>query len=377
MDTLLDIRNHVAFLTLNRPAALNALSFEMLGELAAMLRACADDPAIYAVLIQGAGEKAFCAGGDLRAIYRSYQDGEPLHERFFEDEYRLDYFLHRYPKPYVAVMDGIVMGGGMGIAQGAGLRIVGERTRMAMPEVGIGLFPDVGASYFLPRLPGSLGAYLALTGTTLGAADALYAELADVHLPRSAVMRLVAAVETISWGETPPADLELAIRKLAVDEPPPGPPQGAAHGPRDLSLSALRPAIDAHFGQATVAGILDSLSREARPEFADWAGQTARLMQSRSPLMSAVTLAQLERGKALTLAQCFRMELGMVREAFARGEFIEGIRALIIDKDNTPRWRPARREAVTEAMVEAFFREWWPDASSHPLGSLESDYGSA
>jgi len=373
MEILLDIRNHIAFLTLNRPAALNALSRDMLGELAATMRTCADDPAVYAVLIQGAGEKAFCAGGDVRALYQSYLDGGTLHEEFFTEEYRLDYFLHRYRKPYVALMDGIVMGGGMGIAQGAGIRIVGERTRMAMPEVGIGLFPDVGASYFLSRLPGSLGVYLALTGTTLRAADALYAELADFFLPRSQVLRLIQNLEQLVWSEEPRADVGLAIRKLAADEPTPG---TRAAGTHEAPLRALRPAIDAHFGQPTVAGILDSLSREVRPEFAEWAEQTARLMNTRSPLMSAVTLEQLKRGRTLTLAQCFRMELGMVRECFASGEFIEGIRALIIDKDNAPRWRPARREDVTTAMVEAFFRERWPDAAAHPLGSLESDYGS-
>src|SRR5579872_4390921 len=164
MEVLSEARNHVAFITLNRPAALNALSLGMILELRDVLERCAADPNIHSVLLRGAGEKAFCAGGDIRALYHSFKNGESLHREFFAAEYPVDYLLYDYPKPYIVVMDGIVMGGGMGLAQGSRLRIVGERTRMAMPEVAIGFFPDVGGSYFLSRLPGKLGAYLALTG---------------------------------------------------------------------------------------------------------------------------------------------------------------------------------------------------------------------
>jgi enoyl-CoA hydratase/carnithine racemase len=163
-EILSETANHVAFITLNRPEALNALSYEMITELRKVLQACAKDDGVRAIVLQGAGDKAFCAGGDIRALYQSFKDSGKLHHDFFVAEYSLDYRLHTYPKPYVALIDGITMGGGMGLAQGSTLRVVGERTRIAMPEVGIGLFPDVGASYFLSRLPGSLGPYLALTG---------------------------------------------------------------------------------------------------------------------------------------------------------------------------------------------------------------------
>jgi enoyl-CoA hydratase/carnithine racemase len=163
-EILFEARNHVGLVTLNRPAVLNALSYSMILEMHAQLRQWALDPSIYAVVVRGAGDKAFCAGGDVRAVHASFTQSSNAHRDFFASEYRLDYFIHRYPKPYIALMDGIVMGGGMGIAQGASLRVVTDRTRMAMPEVGIGFFPDVGASYFLSRLPVALGAYLGLSG---------------------------------------------------------------------------------------------------------------------------------------------------------------------------------------------------------------------
>jgi enoyl-CoA hydratase/carnithine racemase len=162
-EILCEISNHIAFITLNRPEALNALSLDMIIELRSLLDGYAADPQIHAVLIKGAGGKAFCAGGDIRALYQSFKNSGSLHREFFLREYPLDYLLYAYPKPYAVLMDGITMGGGMGLAQGSTLRIVGERTRIAMPEVAIGFFPDVGASYFLSRLPGAIGVYLALT----------------------------------------------------------------------------------------------------------------------------------------------------------------------------------------------------------------------
>src|SRR5450631_2878675 len=174
MEVLSEIRNHIAFVTLNRPDALNVLSLSMLGALRKTLGDHAVDPEVHAVLVRGAGDKAFCAGGDIRALYQSYQESASLHREFFITEYALDYLLYSYSKPYAVLMDGITMGGGMGLAQGSTLRIVGEHTRIAMPEVAIGFFPDVGASYFLSRLPGCLGSYLALTGVQVRGADAVY-----------------------------------------------------------------------------------------------------------------------------------------------------------------------------------------------------------
>ena len=354
-----EIRNRVAFITLNRPAALNALSLEMIVELREALRRIAGDSGVHAVLIQGAGEKAFCAGGDIRALYDSYKTQGSLHRDFFAVEYPLDYILHSYPKPYVAVLDGITMGGGMGIAQGSRLRIVGERTRMAMPEVAIGFFPDVGASFFLSRLPGSLGPYLALTGVQIRAADALYAGLADVYLPRAGANRLEEELSALTWvrGEDHRAAIDGLIERLAGD---PGP----------APLAGLRPAIDEHFAAATVPALLASLALESRPEYADWARETSALLNARSPTMLAVTLKQLQLGRSMTLAQCLRMEIGMAWQCFVQGDFIEGIRAVVIDKDNKPRWQPARTAEVTDASVEAIFKSPWAD-TVHPLANLE------
>jgi enoyl-CoA hydratase/carnithine racemase len=350
--------NHIAFITLNRPAALNALSFEMITLLRKVLQRCASDDAVKAILLQGAGDKAFCAGGDIRALYQSFKDSGRLHHDFFVAEYSLDYLLHAYPKPYVALIDGITMGGGMGLAQGSTLRVVGERTRIAMPEVGIGLFPDVGASYFLSRLPGSLGPYLALTGVQVRGADAVYARLADVFLPPAGIDALTADFAAIRWT----SDSVLDVRSVVHAR--------AAQGLPAPSLSVLRPAIDGHFAHATVPKILTSLDGESRSEYADWAQQTAKLMRSRSPTMLSVALYQLQRGKSMELADCFRMELGMIEQCFEQGDFIEGIRALLIDKDNSPRWRPMRLDEVTDASVKAFFRDRWR-ARSHPLADLE------
>ena len=357
-EILCEVRNHMAFITLNRPAALNALSFEMIVELRAQLRKCVRDDEIRAVLLRGAGDKAFCAGGDIRALYQSFKDSGKLHREFFIAEYPLDYLLYSFPKPYLALMDGITMGGGMGLAQGSTLRIVGERTRIAMPEVGIGLFPDVGASYFLSRLPGSLGPYLALSGVQIRGADAVYARLADVFLPPPAVASLDSDLAALNWTDDSAAD----IRRLVHAH--------AAQGLPAPSLSVLRPAIDTHFSQTSVPNILASLDAESRPEYADWAQQTAKLMRNRSPTMLCVTLRQLQRGKTLDLAACFRMELGMIEQCFEQGDFLEGVRALLIDKDNSPHWKPSRLDEVTDASVDAFFRERWR-GRAHPLGDLE------
>ena len=357
-EVLCEIRNHVAILTLNRPSALNALSLEMIVRLRELLVEQAADAQAYAVLIRGAGDKAFCAGGDVRALYQSVKDSRTLHREFLIREYPLDYLLHFYPKPYVALMDGITMGGGMGIAQGSPLRIVGDGTRIAMPEVAIGFFPDVGAGYFLSRLPGALGMYLALTGVQIRGADALYGQLADVYLAPAAIASLIADLDQLRWGDDPRADLRQFIHSRA------------AHGLAAPTLSALRPGIDRHFSHSSVPAILDSLEAETEAQFADWAAQTAKLMRTRSPTMVCATLRQLQRAKNLNLAACLRMELNMAQECFEQGDFMEGVRALLIDKDNAPRWKPARIEDVTDAMVDAFFRNRWT-AAAHPLAILE------
>jgi enoyl-CoA hydratase/carnithine racemase len=324
-EILAGIHAGVATVTLNRPSALNALSLGMLEALARWLDAWERDDRVRLVVLRGAGEKAFCAGGDIRALHARIASGDPGVHRFFEVEYALDYRIHTYPKTVVAVLDGVVMGGGMGLAQGADVRIVGSRTKMAMPETAIGLFPDVGGSYFLPRVPGEVGTYLGLVGPTLAAADALYCGLADVYA-------------------------------------------GAAPLP-EPELAALRPAIDEHFAKRTVEAIVASLAKEDRAPFRDWAGKTLEALSKRSPTMLAVTLEQLRRGARLSLAECLRMELNLIHGCFEQGDILEGIRALIVDKDNQPRWRPPTVGQVARDAVEAFFAPRWQPAQ-HPLAFL-------
>jgi enoyl-CoA hydratase/carnithine racemase len=359
LEVLSEIRNHVAFVTLNRPEALNALSLGMIQRLRTLFSEFSADPEVFAVLIRGAGEKAFCAGGDIRALYKSFKNSGSLHNQFFAAEYPLDYLLYSYPKPYAALLDGITLGGGMGISQGSRLRIVGERTQMAMPEVAIGFFPDVGGSYFLSRLPGMLGTYLALTGLKIRAADALYSQLADIYLPPEAIASTAADLSTLHWSNDHFADLQRFLRARAAA------PKSSP------TLLALREAIDLHFSKASVAAIFSSLESETRGAYATWAEETAKVMRSRSPTLLSVTLRQLQRGASMSLADCFRMELGMAAHSFEQGDFLEGVRAVLIDKDNKPRWQPARIEDITDSMIEAWFSERWRGAA-HPLAALES-----
>jgi enoyl-CoA hydratase/carnithine racemase len=368
VEILCEVRNSLGCVTLNRPAALNALSLGMVEELKAALQRFAVDRNVRGVLLQGAGEKAFCAGGDVRALYDSFHAAGTLHNEFFAQEYPLDYLLYRFPKPYIALMNGIVMGGGMGIAQSSRLRVVGDRTRMAMPEVGIGFFPDVGATYFLSRLPGALGSYLALTGTQIRASDALYVGLADYYLPPAAMQSLQSELDDLRWsaaGSTPArSDLEQVLARLAAQTG-----AGPAH---EAPLKQLRAAIDQHFAASSVAELLASLQQESRPEYAQWAAETRKLLLARSPTMLAVTLRQMHMGRSMNLADSLRMELGMVRQCFVHGDFMEGVRAVIVDKDNAPQWRPARIEDVTAESVAAIFRDPW-DAGAHPLANLEGE----
>jgi enoyl-CoA hydratase/carnithine racemase len=350
--------NGVGVITLNRPRQLNALSYPMIGMLDMQLAAWAARGDIVAVVLRGAGSKAFCAGGDIRALYDSFHAGTPLRQQFFVDEYRLDYRLHGYRKPVVALMDGVVMGGGMGLAQAAHLRVVTERSRVAMPETGIGLAPDVGASHFLSKLPLALALYVGLTGETLGAADTLLCKLADIAVPAASLEGIEQTLAGIRWTGDGLADLRAALQAT--------PPASAANAP----LQAALPAVLRHFrADASVAELLDSLAAESDPAYAGWAARTLEILRGRSPLMMAVTRELLLRGRDLDLADCFRMELDVVSHAFTQGDFIEGVRALIVDKDNAPRWRVKTADDVSEAMVQSFFDSPWP-REAHPLAAL-------
>lgn len=352
------VANGTATITLDRPKALNSLSLDMVRALAQALQAWRDDPAVDAVVIRSSSDKALCAGGDIRFFHEvgraTPMGGSALLEDFFTEEYALNHLIHFYPKPYIALMDGVVMGGGMGIAQGGpgcGLRIVTERTKMAMPEVNIGLFPDVGGSHFLSHAPGRLGHYLGLTGATVGAADALYLGLADLFVPGERMAELRALVDA-----TPGAALVDAIRAFAA-------PFAGQSGASELQ--AQRERIDAHFGADSVTGVMAALARDADP----FAQKALDMMRQRSPLMMCVTRAMLDRAASLDVADCLRMERSLVRRNFEHGEVLEGVRALVIDKDNAPRWNPPTLDEVTPAMVARFFEPVWPDYA-HPLRHL-------
>ena len=350
-----EVVNRVAIVTLNRPRALNALSHEMIGRLAGAFERCRADDAIVAVVLRGAGEKAFCAGGDIRALHDAARSGMPWLS-FFVDEYRLDYAIHHFPKPVVALMDGIVMGGGMGLAQGAALRVVTERTKMAMPETRIGMVPDVGATHFMRRMPLDVELYAGLTGATLSGADAAAFGLADVCVPSTWLRDFVQRLEAVRWDQSEkPLD---ALRRVFV--PP-------ANVERDAPLDAHRAQIRRHFGGAGgVERIVAGLRQDAASE---WAAATLAALTSHSPTMLEVTHHALSRGRHMTLADCFRMELGIVYRAISDGDCLEGVRALLIDRDQRPRWAPATLAEVRAERVQHFLSSPWRSAM-HPLADL-------
>ena len=363
------VENGIGFIELARPQALNALTIGMIEAMRAVLDAWRDDRAVAAVLVRSALPRAFCAGGDVRYFYETSKRGDiTARDRFFIEEYALDHAIYSYPKPYIALMHGVVMGGGMGIAQGAhrtgGLRVVTGSTQMAMPETRIGLFPDVGAGWFLARTPGALGRYLAVTGVTIGAADALYAGLADVYLEDAEIPALLDTLTRESFVSG--FDVVTCIRRTAS-----GTSEGGAAGAGDIGrskLAAARVWIDRHFGQPSLAAILASLEAEREEGARDWAEETIAVMRERSPMSMAVALEVVTRGEG-SMADCLRRDLDLTRSMFAFGDVIEGVRARIIDKDNRPCWRVARIEDVTSAQVAAMFESPW-SADAHPLREL-------
>jgi enoyl-CoA hydratase/carnithine racemase len=353
------INGCLGLITLNRATALNALSLAMIRDITTLLQTWAATPQVQAVVIIGAGREgkpaAFCAGGDIRFFHQAALAGDKALEDFFTEEYALNHLIHHYPKPYIALMDGVVMGGGMGISQGARLRVLTEHSKLAMPETNIGLFPDVGGGWFLGQCPGRVGEWLALTGHAIGAGDAIELGLGDVFVQSSA---LPAIVEALRHGEQSSAEHVVATVMERVDLAP------------APDLAGLRARIDAHFGKDSVAEIMASLAAADD----DWARQTHAALAKRSPLMMAVTLEQIRRARRLSLAEDLRMERDLVHRCFQLrpgplSETVEGIRALAVDKDHAPRWNPAHIEDVTPAMVAAFFESpWTPE--THPLRGL-------
>ena len=367
------IANRIGYIELDRPKALNALTTGMVHAMHAALEEWREDPDILAVIVRSTSPRAFCAGGDVRALYATYRSGDQRAvDTFFIDEYRLNHAIFTYPKPYIAFLNGIVMGGGMGISQGAhrtgGLRVVSGATRMAMPETRIGLFPDVGMGWFLARTRGATGRYMAVTGEMIDAADALYAGLADVVVDESSWPALFGALERepFATGE----DVVARIRREADAN------AASAPDPERSELAATRAWIDRHFAEPDVPRILASLEAvvngdRGKGSDADqqgWAERTIAVLRERSPLSMAISLEAVARSEG-SMADCLRRDLALTRSSFAHGDVVEGIRARLVDKDDRPQWRIARIEDVRAEDVERMFVSPW-SAAQHPLRDL-------
>jgi enoyl-CoA hydratase len=337
-EVLFERRGAVGLITLNRPKALNALTHNMCLLMTAQLRVWAADDTVKAVVVQGVGERAFCAGGDIRVLYESGKAGTPYALNFYRDEYILDALVKHYPKPYVALIGGIDMGGGVGVSVHGSHRVADETMLFAMPETGIGLFPDVGGSYFLPRCPGELGMYFALTGVRIRTADCLYAGIATHFVPAAKRGELL---NQLVAGEIP----DVVLEALSKDAGP-------------ASLVEHRGKIDTIFAAHSVEAILERLDRDT----SDWARDAAATIRTKSPTSLKIAYRQVREGAKKDFDECMRMEFRMVNRIVAGHDFYEGVRATIIDKDGAPKWKPAELAAVSDADVDAYFA---------PLGEKE------
>lgn len=333
----------VGLLTLNRPKAINSLTHPMVGTISAALKAWEHDDAVRAVVISGAGDRGLCAGGDVVAIYHDAKVGGAATRQFWWDEYVLDAYIGRYPKPYVALMNGITMGGGVGISAHGSVRVVTETTKMAMPEVGIGFIPDVGGTFILSRAPGLLGLHVALTGAPFTGADAIALGFADHFVPHD---RLDAFTATILAE-----DVDAAVSAHA-EEPPPSP------------LLVQREWIDHCYAGETVSDIVAALRGPAGHMGGTAAVDAANLIASRSPVAVSVALEAVRRAASLpTLEDVLRQEFRTSCGALRSHDLVEGIRALLIDKDRNPQWSPASLTGVTKEDIDAYFVSADPDLS--------------
>jgi enoyl-CoA hydratase len=336
-DILVEVAGSLGRVRLNRPKAINALTLEMIHGIGAALDRFADDPEVGAVLISGEGERGLCAGGDIRALYDHGRDGSGFGQRFFRDEYRMNARIAAYPKPYVAIMDGITMGGGVGVSAHGAVRIVTERTRMAMPETGIGFFPDIGGTWLLSRAPGEIGAFIGLTGDGIGGADAILAGFADYFVPSEKLAALIDALAARPAAVTL-AQVRDAVAGFAVETPPP--------------LGQHRAEIDACFGFNSVEEIVAALAASGSA----FAQKTLGVLGQKSPTSMKLTLRLLRAaaGDAM-LRQSLEREFAAAHQVLASDEFYEGVRAAVVDKDRNPKWRPATLAEVTPEVLAPYF----------------------
>jgi enoyl-CoA hydratase len=325
---------------LNRPKAINAMTLEMSLGIDAALDRFEADPAVALVLLEGAGERGLCAGGDIRGLYESSRSGGDLGKVFWRQEYMMNARIARFPKPYVAFMDGLVMGGGVGLSAHGRHRVVTERTKLAMPEVGLGFFPDVGGTWLLSRSPGEIGTYFGLTGQTMNGPDAIHARFADAVVPSAKWAALRDVLTKVRPG-TASAEIKLLIDGFAT---------GETSGP----VAAMQPSIDAWFAHDRIENIFAALQRDR----SELARATRKTLNEKSPRGMVVTLKLLRLARASSsLEQCLVREYRAALQVFASDDFREGVRAAVIDKDRSPHWSPPRIEDVTPEMVTPYFAE--------------------
>lgn len=337
-EIIIERNGSAAVIRLNRPRALNSLTLPMVQTMATALELFAADPSVTSVIVMGEGERGFCAGGDIRALHQSGSTGSGDATSFWAEEFRLNRRIAEYPKPYVALMDGITMGGGVGLSAHGSHRIVTERTRLAMPETGIGYFPDVGTTWLLPRAPGETGTWLALTGLAVGAADAIHAGLADYLLPSTDLANVVDAIGCLRPGASN-SDVHATIAARATL-------------PEDGLFAVHAALIARSFSHDNVEAILAALDAEAEPFAAD----SLKAIATRSPTSLKLALRLLrEGGRSRDLSECLEREYRACRQILQTPDFYGGIRAAVIDKDRNPQWSPARLDGVSEAEIERYF----------------------
>jgi len=340
-DILFEHTGSWGVVTLNREKALNALTWDMVKAMRAQLINWAGDDAVKAVLVKGAGEKSFCAGGDIRWLHDAAKEDPACASEFFREEYRNNSLIYHYPKPYVALIDGIVMGGGVGISVHGDFRVAGDATLFAMPETGIGLFPDVGGGHFMPRLHDGLGLYYALTGARAKAADCMAAGIATHYTPADKYAALEAALLAVPLGDKPHADIETVLDVYAGD-------------PGHAGVNDLRGDIARLFqGHATLEALMSALEQDE----SEFASKTVETLARMSPTSLVLTFEQMKRGHMLDFDDNMKMEFRMVSRVMEGKDFFEGVRAQILDKDREPKWTPASLAEVSDADITAYFEE--------------------
>ncbi|RFA32148.1 3-hydroxyisobutyryl-CoA hydrolase [Virgibacillus dokdonensis] len=344
-DVLFSKKEHgIATITLNRPKAINSLTSGMLSPIYERLLEWENDSDVQLIILNGEGQKGFCAGGDIKTLYQAKENEEAFEKAmdFFEIEYATDKFIANFPKPIIALLDGVVMGGGVGLSYGASHRIITEKTKWAMPEMNISFFPDVGAAYFLNQAPGYVGRYLALTSEIIKGADILYANAADYYITTSQIEPLIKAVYDINWLHETETELKLTqlIKSFETELK------------SESNLAQHQEEINHHFAHQTVEEIVASLA-SADSLFAT---ETKNTIVSKSPISLKVTLEQLIRGENQTLAKCLETDLIIAKNFLKTSDFYEGVRSVVIDKDKQPIYQYKQLSDVSQSVVESFFQ---------------------